>query len=131
MNVKLTGTITKVGDLQEFTGTDFVKKEIVMRVDEPNGQYEQEVPIEFVKDNISLADPLGVGDKVTIDCNLRGNEYNGRYYMSLSAWRTSGLSKYGAPQSNAEPTQAPPAEVTQAPAAQPADNSTGPDNLPF
>ena len=32
-------------------------------------------------------DSFRVGDRVTVAFNLRGNEHNGRHYLSLAAWK--------------------------------------------
>ena len=30
---------------------------------------------------------MSIGQEVTVHFNLRGNEYNGKYYVNLQAWR--------------------------------------------
>jgi hypothetical protein len=45
------------------------------------------VPVDFAKEKINLLDSLTDGQEVTIGVNLRGNEYNGKYYVSLAGWK--------------------------------------------
>jgi len=86
MNVTLKGTVVKLGELQSFNDGSFQKKEIVVKIDE-DSQYPQEVPVEFINKNISIVDPVGVGDTVEVDCNIRGSAYNDRHFVSLPGWR--------------------------------------------
>jgi single-strand DNA-binding protein len=63
----------------------FTKREVVVTIDD--GKYQQDVPVEFVKDNANKLANIAVGDEVRVTFDLRGREYNGRYYPSLSGWK--------------------------------------------
>ena len=39
------------------------------------------------KDKTNLLEGLAEGDEVEVSFNVRGNEYNGRYYVNLQAWK--------------------------------------------
>ena len=84
-NYEISGEVIKVGDVQLFD-SGFTKAELVIKT---GGQYPQEVPIEFLKDNVSKIDGLKDGDFVTVSFNVRGREYNGRYFVNLTGWRVS------------------------------------------
>jgi len=43
--------------------------------------------LECIKDKTSLLDGLNEGDEVDVSFNVRGNEYNGKYYVNLQAWK--------------------------------------------
>lgn len=43
--------------------------------------------MEFVQDNVKLLDGLTAGQTVTVTFDIRGQEYNGRYFNNLQAWR--------------------------------------------
>lgn len=62
----------------------FKKRTLVVETDE---QYKQSIPIYFVKDKTSVLDSYKVGDSVVVGINIRVNEYNGKYYVSLNGWK--------------------------------------------
>jgi hypothetical protein len=84
MAYELTGKVKLVQDAQTF-GSGFTKREVVVTVEK--GKYPQEICLEFVQDKISLLDKVTPGQEVTITFDIRGREYNGRYYVNLSGWK--------------------------------------------
>ena len=91
---ELEGTIKVIGATQEFN-SGFTKREIVVTV--PDGEYPQDVKLEVVKDKCAELDQFAVGQEVSVSFNLRGNEYNDKYYVNLQAWKVTATSP--APQS--------------------------------
>lgn len=82
--LKLTGTIKLVGELQTFD-SGFVKREFVITTKD---QYPQDVKFELVKEKATDFEKYNkVGNEVEVSFNVRGNEYNGKYYVSLQAWK--------------------------------------------
>jgi len=86
MSLVLEGTVVKIGEM--FEKGDFRKKEVLLRIDE-SSQYPQTIPIEVINNNLSILDPVGEGDRIRMDVNLRGTEWNGRNYVSIGGWRLS------------------------------------------
>ncbi len=84
---QLEGTVKVIDDVQEFK-SGFTKREFVVEVED--GKYPQMVKFETIKDKTSLLDKVSVGDTVTVNFDIRGNEYNGRYYVNLQAWKIAG-----------------------------------------
>lgn len=84
MKFEITGRLAVVGDVVEFS-SGFQKLEFV--VEEDAEKYPQTIKFELLKDKVSELDGLQVGDSVTVKFNIRGNEYNGRYYVNLVAWK--------------------------------------------
>ena len=82
-DLQLTGKLKLVNEIQTFD-SGFSKREFVITTSE---QYPQDVKFELFKDKTSLIDSSKVGDTLTVSFNIRGNEYNGKYYVSLQAWR--------------------------------------------
>ncbi len=80
-----TGKILEIGETQTFS-SGFQKRVLVIET-EADSKYPQQVPFEVVKDKCSELDLLSVGQEVTVTFNLRGNEYNGKYYVNLQAWK--------------------------------------------
>jgi hypothetical protein len=82
MEVK--GKVKVVGTTEEVGAKGFKKRLIVVETEET---YPQSIPVEFVQDKCSLLDPVQIGSDVVISINLRGSEYNGRYYVQLQGWK--------------------------------------------
>jgi hypothetical protein len=86
MAYELTGKVKLLQETQTF-GSGFQKREIVVTVEE--GKYPQDICLEFVQDKINLLDALSVDQEVTVTFDIRGREYNGRYYNNLQGWKIS------------------------------------------
>jgi len=84
--LKLNGTIKMIGEVQNFD-SGFSKREFVITTNE---QYPQDVKFEVVKEKATDFEQYNkVGDNVDVKFNVRGNEYNGKYYVSLQSWHVS------------------------------------------
>lgn len=118
MSYELSGKIKLIQDEQTFD-SGFRKREVVVTVDD--GKYPQDISLEFVQDKADLLSDFAVGQEVTIAFNLRGREYNGRYFNNLTGWKI-------APQNGAEPSAPEPSFTAPAPTsnANPFD-----DEIPF
>lgn len=84
MAYDLTGKVKLIQDAQTF-GSGFTKREMVVIVED--GKYPQEINLEFVQDKVSLLDTVAVGQEVTVTFDIRGREYNGRYFNNLQGWK--------------------------------------------
>jgi len=80
---EMEGTVKLLEDTQTFS-SGFSKREFVLTNED---KYPQDVKFECTKDKIELLDKVKPGDKVKVSFNIRGNEYKGRYYGNLQAWR--------------------------------------------
>lgn len=74
------GTIKEIMETQTWD-SGFKKREIVITSDD---KFPQEVKFEFLKDSTLILDNVNVGDEVIINFSIRGNEYNGKYYVNLN-----------------------------------------------
>lgn len=86
----LEGKILLINDVQTFN-SGFTKREFVVEVED--GKFSQQIKFEAIKEKTSMTDGFSVGDPVKVSFDIRGNEYNGRYYVNLNAWK---LEKAGA-----------------------------------
>ncbi len=120
MELKLSGKIKLINDTQTWD-SGFSKREFVITTDE---QYPQDVKFEAIKDKTALLDKFNVGDNVEVSFNVRGNEYQGRYYVNLQAWR---INKIG--DSTTPPADMPPPPMQEPEFLQNNDNTN--DDLPF
>lgn len=78
------GTIKVIFDEQSFP-SGFTKREFVVTTE--HERYPQDLKFELVKDKCALIDPFNVGQQVAVNFDIRGNEYNGKYFVNLSAWK--------------------------------------------
>ena len=100
MELKISGKLKLLFEAQSWD-SGFSKREFVITTQE---QYPQDVKFECIKDKISMLEGLNPGDDLTVSFNIRGNEYNNKYYVNLQAWRIEA----NASTENTPPTPAPP-----------------------
>ncbi len=84
MAYDLTGKIKLIQEAKTFD-SGFTKREMVVVVED--GKYPQEINIEFVQDKVTLLETLQPGQEVTVTFDIRGREYNGRYFNNLQGWK--------------------------------------------
>ena len=81
---ELEGTVKVIEEIQTFA-SGFTKREFVVEIED--GKFPQSIKFECVKEKTALIDDFGIGDPVKVFFDIRGNEYNGKYYVNLQAWR--------------------------------------------
>lgn len=81
--IKITGTVHTCLPLETFP-SGFQKRVLVLV---NGGEWPQHIPIEFHKDKADLLTGLRKGQEVTACVNIRGNEYNGKYYPCIQGWK--------------------------------------------
>ena len=63
---------------------NFEKREVVIETQE---KYPQKIMIEFSNKTITALDKYRSDDFVKVEFNLRGREWNGKYFNTLSGWK--------------------------------------------
>jgi hypothetical protein len=91
---ELTGTVKVIMDAVTFD-SGFSKREFVVTTDDD--RYPQSIKFECVKDRCKLLDDIKPGQRVTVSFDLRGNEYKGRYFVNLSAWKVEAAKEVPTP----------------------------------
>ncbi|MBQ2282062.1 MAG: DUF3127 domain-containing protein [Kiritimatiellae bacterium] len=79
--------VVKIMDTETFP-SGFSKRNIVVKTEE---RYPQDILVEFLKDNAKLVEPLKEGTRIKLSFDLRGREYNGRYFVSVTGWKVANL----------------------------------------
>jgi hypothetical protein len=87
---ELSGKIKLIQDEKVFD-SGFRKREIVVTVED--GKYPQDILLEFVQDKADLLSDCAVNQEIKVTFDIRGREYNGRYFNNLVGWR---IEKQGA-----------------------------------
>ncbi len=83
-NFELEGTVKVINEVQSYA-SGFSKREFVVEIED--GKFPQSIKFECLKEKASLIDNFRVGDPVKVFFDIRGNEYNGKYYVNLNAWK--------------------------------------------
>ncbi len=78
------GKIKMIGEVQSFA-SGFTKREFVVTTD--HDKYPQDIKFDVVKDKCAMLDSFNTGDEVQVNFDIRGREYNGRYYVDLACWK--------------------------------------------
>ena len=127
-SITITGTVIKLEDPQAFGAKGFRKAVCV--VETQAEKFPQKIPVEASGKKADLFTEANIceGDTVTISANLQGREWQGKYFLSLGAWKVQ-LESEG---SKARPTaeRREPAPRQPIPDAPSADDS-GDDPCPF
>jgi hypothetical protein len=76
--IKLINPVKVISD--KFSVREFV-------VTTPDEKYPQDILFQTVNDRMDVLESLGVGQQVEVSYNVRGREFNGRYYNTLDAWK--------------------------------------------
>ena len=84
---ELTGTVKEIFDEKTF-GSGFNVREFVVTTDAD--KYPQDICLQCVKEKVEMVNKLNKGEKVKVSFDLRGREYQGRYFVNLNAWKIEG-----------------------------------------
>jgi len=84
MAYELTGKVKLIQDPQTFA-SGFTKREVVVTVED--GKYSQDINLEFLQDKVGLLNSVSKGQEIKVFFDIRGREYNGRYFNSLVGWK--------------------------------------------
>lgn len=88
---------------------------------ETSSQYPQKIPFDVWGDDKWRQMNVAVGSTVSVSFDINGREYNGKYFVSLCAWKVTAIGSGGQQQANTQ----------NAPQPQPQNHGGGDDNLPF
>lgn len=102
--MNITGTVEKVLPVQEFP-SGFYKQTLLVKTGD---RYPQIIPIDFHKEKTEALNGIGPGNKVKVDFDLRGREWNERHFLEAAGWK---VESQGQPahtaQQQAEPSSQP------------------------
>lgn len=78
------GKLKWIGTTQSFP-SGFSKREFVVTT--AADKYPQDLKFEVVKDKCTILDSFELEQDVQVSFDIRGNEYNGKYYVNLACWK--------------------------------------------
>ena len=124
------GKVKWIGDTQTFP-SGFSKREFVVTT--AHDKYPQDIKFDMVKDKCPLLDGFDLGQDVQVSFDIRGREYNGKYFVDLSCWKlqaADGAAKASGA-SSGEPSRRPTTSAEPSPADLRSDVDFDDDESPF
>ena len=79
---ELSGTVKEIFEEKTF-GSGFNVREFVVTTEAD--KYPQDICLQCVKEKVEMVNKLKTGEKVKVSFDLRGREYQGRYFVNLNA----------------------------------------------
>jgi len=86
MSYQANGTLHHIGETEAKTEA-FSAREFVIETD---GNYPQLIKFQLVQDRCDLINNYSLGESITVHFDLRGREWNGKYFTNLNAWKVEG-----------------------------------------
>lgn len=83
------GTLHKVFDTEKKTES-FQAREFVIKQD---GNYPQFIKFQLTQDRCDIVNNFNVGDIIKVSFDLRGREWQERYFTNLNAWRIEAVNE--------------------------------------
>ncbi|MDA8979796.1 DUF3127 domain-containing protein [Chitinophagales bacterium] len=124
MALDITGRLHKVFDTEQKTES-FKAREFVI---ETQGEYPQFVKFQLTQDRCDLIENYKEGDGLKVHFDLRGREWQGKYFTNLNAWKIETEGDMSRPASDENFSQ----DVPQASAPESnIDSREDLDDLPF
>jgi hypothetical protein len=84
MSFEITGRLHKKYETEDKTAT-FQAREFVLEINTNN--YMQYIKFQLTQDRCGLLDPYSEGQNLKVYFDLRGREWNGKYFTNLNAWK--------------------------------------------
>ncbi len=85
----ISGKLHKKFDTEQKTPT-FSVRDFVIEINENN--YINYIRFQATGDYTGIIDPYNEGDEINVHFNLRGREWNGKYFTNLNAWKVEAVS---------------------------------------
>lgn len=130
MSYEMKGTVKRLFDVWKSETSEFYKREFVITTAE---QYPSDVKFSALKEKSDQLSNIKEGDQVMVKFDVRGREYNDRYYVDLNAWKVDKMDAGAPAGGGAEGSMPQPAaaDIPAAPAFNPGTPAASDDDLPF
>lgn len=119
MSYEIEGKLHKKYDTEKKSES-FQTREFVLS--DESSQYPNFVKFQLTQDRVSILDPIPEGTTIKVYFDLRGREWQGKYFTNLQAWR---IENAGENKPRVSPSDFP----TESPGH--SGDNTGYDDLPF
>ena len=81
---EIQGKLHKVFPSENKSGS-FQAREFVIEVE--SGQYSQLIKFQLTQERCDLIESYSEGEEIQVHFDLRGREWDGKYFINLNAWR--------------------------------------------
>lgn len=81
--MEIKGKLIKIMPVETVGANNFKKQSIVIETAE---KYPQKISFTFLKDNVDKIAQFKPGSSVIVKFDLRGREYNGKFYNDVVGW---------------------------------------------
>jgi single-strand DNA-binding protein len=98
MAFEIEGKLHRLFPTEQKTAS-FQAREFVIEI--PDGNYPQLVKFQAVQERCGILDTYKEGERIKVSFDLRGREWQGKYFTSLNAWRIDRAGEEGAAQNTA------------------------------
>lgn len=83
MTFEIEGILHKKFEVENKSAS-FQTREFVISTD---GTYPQYVKFQLTQDKCGIVDAMNEGEKIKVSFDLRGREWQGKYFTNLNAWK--------------------------------------------
>ncbi len=87
MSFEISGKVVKKYDIESKTAT-FQTREFVIVTSETYPQY---IKFQLSQERVNLIDAYNENDEIKVHFDLRGREWQGKYFTNLNAWKIEGM----------------------------------------
>lgn len=85
------GAVKLVNEVKVISDKFSVREFVITTLD---SKYPQDILFQAVNDRMDMVTPLRKAQVVDVSFNLRGREFNGRYYNTLDVWKVTHDKEY-------------------------------------
>ena len=128
MAFEVEGKLYRIFPTEQKTAS-FQAREFVLEI--PDGNYPQYVKFQVVQDKCSTLDQYREGERLKVSFDLRGREWQGKFFTSLNAWRIDRAGSADAPAHGGGGDESFPTDPFPNYNDAPQQTSTSHDDLPF
>ncbi|NJC28000.1 DUF3127 domain-containing protein [Neolewinella antarctica] len=90
MSYEISGTLVKKYEV-ETKGESFKVRDFVIKAND-GGQYDNFVKFQTTQDRTAIIEDLNEGDEIKVHFDLRGRQWQDKYFTNLNAWRVESVS---------------------------------------
>ncbi len=101
MSFEINGKLIKKFDVESKSATFQARDFVIETIDD---RYPQMIKFQLTQDRCSVIDPFNEGDQLKVYFDLRGREWNEKYFTNLNAWKIENAGASANPAVPAPPT---------------------------
>lgn len=92
MSYQAIGRLHKIFETEQKSASFSVRDFVIETADD---KFPQMIKFQLTQDRCALIDSYSEGDQICVDFDLRGREWNDKYFTNLNAWRIAAANADG------------------------------------